>query len=79
MAHFMDCILSDQNYKISINRDCRTGVNYLCWFELNNGGKVMEKAYCPMFGADGKPLVTDMAGNIRPEQQFNEEEFKKHF
>ncbi len=76
MAHFMDCILSDQDAKISINRDARTGVNYLCWFQTDGGGHVIEKAYCPMFGADGKPLVTDMAGNIRPEQRFNEDIFK---
>ncbi len=90
MAHFMDCILSDQEQKIAVDRDYRTGVNYLCWFETNDGGRVLHRWYCPMFGADGKPLVTDIAGNIRPEQQFNEKEFissqgltenndKKHF
>ncbi len=90
MAHFMDCILSDQEQKIAVDRDDRTGVNYLCWFETNDGGRVLHRWYCPMFGADGKPLVTDIAGNIRPEQQFNEKEFisnqgltenndKKHF
>ncbi len=77
MANFMDCIKSDRKNNLSISRDYRTGVNYLCWFKTDTGGHVIEEAYCPMFGADGKPLVTDLDGNIRPEQQFNEEKFKK--
>ena len=48
MASFMDFILGDQSKSISIHRDSRTGVNYLCSYKADDGGK---------------PLVTDLDGN----------------
>ena len=77
-TYFLEHVMNDPDFKVAVLRDCRTGVNYLEWYEVDGGGHTIEKAFCPMFGADGKPLVSDKDGNILPEQRFHEETFKAY-
>ncbi len=74
--HFLTLVQSDDQYKISLGnhfyifRDDRTGVNYLKWVQTGSGANPIAYGFCPLYGADGKPLVTDEEGNIPPEQKF---------